>query len=170
MNQALGSPTSPHDHLARVATSKVTAVGPYRVSKSRGVPAVTTELPTWLIALPIIAAVVVVAAPSVEIIARNLRRAGSAGVVGGVSSTVIAITATQPDAGVLPVIAVVAGAASTAAAGYLAHPERTWFGKRLSAARFKRTDVTRTKTSKRAHRSLGNAPVKRTNVPRVKRG
>ena len=93
-----------------------------------------------------------------------------AGVVGGVSSTVIAITATQPDAGVLPVIAVVAGAASTAAAGYLAHPERTWFGKRLSAARFKRTDVTRTKTSKRAHRSLGNAPVKRTNVPRVKRG
>lgn len=134
-----------------------------------GVPVNTTELPAWLIALPILAALVVLAAPSVEIIARNLRRVGSAGIVGGVSTTVIALAATQTDPSLLPV-AVAAGAASTAAAGYLAHPERAWFGKRLAAARFKRTDVTRTKTSKRAHRSLGNAPVKRTNVPRVKRG
>ena len=129
----------------------------------------TSELPTWLIALPILAALAVLAAPSVEIIARNLRRAGSAGVVGGVSATVIALAAAQTDPSLLPA-AVAAGAASTAAAGYLAHPERTWFGKRLSAARYKRTDITRIKTSKRAHRSLGNAPVKRTNVPRVKRG
>jgi hypothetical protein len=134
-----------------------------------GVPVNTTELPAWLIALPILAALAVLAAPSVEIIARNLRRVGSAGIVGGVSTTVIALAATQTDPSLLPV-AVAAGAASTAAAGYLAHPERAWFGKRLAAARFKRTDVTRTKTSKRAHRSLGNAPVKRTNVPRVKRG
>ena len=134
-----------------------------------GVPVNTTELPAWLIALPILAALVVLAAPSVEIIARNLRRVGSAGIVGGVSTTVIALAATQTDPSLLPV-AVAAGAASTAAAGYLAHPERAWFGKRLAAARFKRTDVTRTKTSKRAHRSLGNAPVKRMNVPRVKRG
>ena len=134
-----------------------------------GVPVNTTELPAWLIALPILAALAVLAAPSVEIIARNLRRVGSAGIVGGVSTTVIALAATQTDPSLLPV-AVAAGAASTAAAGYLAHPERAWFGKRLAAARFKRTDVKRTKTSKRAHRSLGNAPVKRTNVPRVKRG
>ena len=134
-----------------------------------GVPVNTTELPAWLIALPILAALAVLAAPSVEIIARNLRRVGSAGIVGGVSTTVIALAATQTDPSLLPV-AVAAGAASTAAAGYLAHPERAWFGKRLAAARFKRTDVTRTKTSKRAHRSLGNAPVKRTNVPRIKRG
>ena len=129
----------------------------------------TTEFPAWLIALPILAALAVLAAPSVEIIARNLRRVGSAGIVGGVSTTVIALAATQTDPSLLPV-AVAAGAASTAAAGYLAHPERAWFGKRLAAARFKRTDIKRTKTSKRAHRSLGNAPVKRTNVPRVKRG
>ena len=129
----------------------------------------TNELPAWLIALPILAALAVLAAPSVEIIARNLRRVGSAGIVGGVSSTVVALTATQGDPSLLPV-AFAAGAASTAAAGYLAHPERAWFGKRLAAARFKRTDIKRTKTSKRAHRSLGNAPVKRTNVPRVKRG
>ena len=127
------------------------------------------ELPIWLVVLPIVAALAVLAAPSVEIIARNLRRVGSAGIVGGVSSTVVALTATQGDPSLIPV-AVAAGAASTAAVGYLAHPERAWFGKRLAAARFKRTDVTRTKTSKRAHRSLGNAPVKRTNVPRVKRG
>lgn len=127
------------------------------------------ELPAWLIALPILAALAVLAAPSVEIIARNLRRIGSAGIVGGVSTTVIALAATQTDPSLLPV-AIAAGTASTAAAGYLAHPERAWFGKRLAAARFKRTDVVRTKTSKRAHRSLGNAPVKRTNVPRVKRG
>ena len=129
----------------------------------------TSELPTWLIALPILAALAVLAAPSVEIIARNLRRAGSAGVVGGVSATVIALAAAQTDPSLLTA-AVAAGAASTAATGYLAHPERAWFGKRLSAARFKRTDIKRTKTSKRARRSLGNAPVKRTNVPRVKRG
>lgn len=134
-----------------------------------GVPVNTTELPAWLIALPILAALAVLAAPSVEIIARNLRRVGSAGIVGGVSTTVIALAATQTDPSLLPV-AVAAGAASTAAAGYLAHPERAWFGKRLAAARFKRTDIKRPKTSKRAHRSLGNAPVKRTNVPRVKRG
>jgi len=128
-----------------------------------------TEFPAWLIALPILAALVVLAAPSVEIIARNLRRVGSAGIVGGVSSTVVALTATQGDPSLLSV-AVAAGAASTAAAGYLAHPERAWFGKRLAAARFKRTKIKRTKTSKRARRSLGNTPVKRTNVPRVKRG
>jgi hypothetical protein len=129
----------------------------------------SSDLPTWLIVLPIVAAIAVLAAPSVEIIARNLRRAGSAGVVGGISTAVIAVAATQPDGALIPA-AIAAGAASTAAAGYLAHPERAWFGKRLSAARFKRTDIKRTKTSKRAHRSLGNAPVKRTNVPRVKRG
>jgi hypothetical protein len=129
----------------------------------------TTEFPAWLIALPILAALAVLAAPSVEIIARNLRRVGSAGIVGGVSSTVVALTATQGDPSLIPV-AVAAGAASTAAVGYLAHPEREWFGKRLAAARFKRTDIKRAKTSKRARRSLGNAPVKRTNVPRVKRG
>jgi len=128
-----------------------------------------TEFPAWLIALPVLAALAVLAAPSVEIIARNLRRVGSAGIVGGVSSTVVALTATQADPSLLPV-AVAAGAASTAAVGYLAHPERAWFGKRLAAARFKRTDIKRTKTSKRARRSLGNTPVKRTNVPRVKRG
>ena len=129
----------------------------------------SSDLPTWLIVLPIVAAIAVLAAPSVEIIARNPRRAGSAGVVGGISTAVIAVAATQPDGALIPA-AIAAGAASTAAAGYLAHPERAWFGKRLSAARFKRTDIKRTKTSKRAHRSLGNAPVKRTNVPRVKRG
>ncbi len=129
----------------------------------------SSDLPTWLIVLPIVAAIAVLAAPSVEIIARNLRRAGSAGVVGGISTAVIAVAATQPDGALIPA-AIAAGAASTAAAGYLAHPERAWFGKRLSAARFKRTDIKRTKASKRAHRSLGNAPVKRTNVPRVKRG
>ena len=127
------------------------------------------ELPIWLMVLPILTALAVLAAPSVEIIARNLRRIGSAGIVGGVSTTVIALAATHTDPSLLPV-AIAAGTASTAAAGYLAHPERAWFGKRLAAARFKRTDVVRTKTSKRAHRSLGNAPVKRTNVPRVKRG
>lgn len=126
------------------------------------------DLQPWILLLPLVAAIVVVAAPSVEIIARNLRRVGSAGIVGGVSSTVIALAATQSDPSLLPA-AVAAGAASTAAAGYLAHPERAWFGTRLSAARFKRTDIKRAKTSKRAHRSLGNAPVKRTNVPRVKR-
>ena len=134
-----------------------------------GVPVNTTELPAWLIALPILAALAVLAAPSVEIIARNLRRVGSAGVVGGISTAVIAVAAAHPDGALVPA-AIGAGAASTAAAGYLAHPERAWFGKRLASARFKRTDIKRTKTSKRAHRSLGNAPVKRTNVPRVKRG
>jgi len=129
----------------------------------------SSDLPTWLIVLPIVAAIAVLAAPSVEIIARNLRRAGSAGVVGGISTAVIAVAATQPDGALIPA-AIAAGAASTAAVGYLAHPERAWFGKRLAAARFKRTDIKRTKTSKRAHRSLGNAPAKRTNVPRVKRG
>jgi hypothetical protein len=130
----------------------------------------TTEFPAWLIALPILAALTVLAAPSVEIIARNLRRVGSAGIVGGVSSTVVALTATQGDPSLIPV-AVAAGAASTAAVGYLAHPERAWFGKRLSALRFKRhTDIKRVKTSKRPRRSLGNAPVKRTNVPRIQRG
>ena len=104
----------------------------------------TNELPAWLIALPILAALAVLAAPSVEIIARNLRRVGSAGIVGGVSSTVVALTATQGDPSLLSV-AVAAGAASTAAAGYLAHPERAWFGKRLAAARFKRTNVPRVK-------------------------
>jgi hypothetical protein len=127
------------------------------------------ELPIWLVVLPILAALAVLAAPSVEIIARNLRRIGSAGIVGGVSTTVIALAATQTDPSLLPV-AIAAGTASTAAAGYLAHPERAWFGKRLAAARFKRTDIVRPKTSKRTRRSLGNAPVKRTNVPRVKRG
>ena len=129
----------------------------------------TTELPAWLIALPILAALAVLAAPSVEIIARNLRRVGSAGVVGGISTAVIAVAAAHPDGALVPA-AIATGAASTAAAGYLAHPERAWFGKRLASARFKRTDIKRTKTSTRAHRSLGNAPVKRTNVPRVKRG
>ena len=129
----------------------------------------TNELPAWLIALPILAALAVLAAPSVEIIARNLRRVGSAGVVGGISTAVIAVAAAHPDGALVPA-AIAAGAASTAAAGYLAHPERAWFGKRLASARFKRTNIKRTKTSKRAHRSLGNAPVKRTNVPRVKRG
>lgn len=127
------------------------------------------ELPIWLVVLPILAALAVLAAPSVEIIARNLRRIGSAGIVGGVSTTVIALAATQTDPSLLPV-AIAAGTASTAAAGYLAHPERAWFGKRLAAARFKRTDIVRPKTSKRTRRSLGNAPVKRTNVPRVTRG
>ena len=127
------------------------------------------DLPIWLVVLPVVAALAVLAAPSVEIIARNLRRSGSAGIVGGISTTVIALAATQTDPSLLPV-AVAAGAASTAATGYLAHPERTWFGKRLAAARFKRTDVTRPKTSMRTRRSLGNAPVERRNVPRVKRG
>ena len=119
--------------------------------------------------LPIVTAAVVLFAPNVAIVARNLRRMGSAGVVGGVSTAVIAVVATHPDGGLMTA-AIAAGAASTAAAGYLSHPEREWFGKRLSGLRFKRTDIKRTKTSKRAHRSLGNAPVKRTNVPRVKRG
>ena len=139
-----------------------------RLNKVRA-PVNTAELPAWLIALPILAALAVLAAPSVEIIARNLRRVGSAGVVGGISTAVIAVAAAHPDGALVPA-AIAAGAASTAAAGSLAHPERAWFGKRLASARFKRTDIKRTKTSKRAHRSLGNAPAKRTNVPRVKRG
>jgi hypothetical protein len=129
----------------------------------------TSDLPLWLLVLPILTAVIVLAAPNVAIVARNLRRMGSAGVVGGVSTAVIAVAASHPDTG-LVTAAIAAGAASTAAVGYLSHPEREWFGKRLSGLRFKRTDVKRTKTSKRAHRSLGNAPVKRTNVPRIKRG
>jgi hypothetical protein len=170
MNQPLGSPASARGHAAGAATSKVRVTRPNRDSRITGGNGVSTsEFPTWVIALPIIAAVVVLAGPSVEIIARNLRRVGSAGIVGGVSTTVIALAATQTDPSLLPV-AVAAGAASTAATGYFAHPERAWFGKRLAAARFKRTDIKRTKTSKRAHRSLGNAPVKRTNVPRIKRG
>jgi hypothetical protein len=130
----------------------------------------STEFPVWLIALPILAALAVLAAPSVEIIARNLRRVGSAGIVGGVSTTVIALTATQPESSLLPV-AVAAGAASTAAVGYLSDAKRDWFGKRLKGLRFKRhEDIQRVKTSKRPRRSLGNAPVKRTNAPRIKRG
>ena len=129
----------------------------------------TSDLPLWLLVLPILTAVIVLAAPNVAIVARNLRRMGSAGVVGGVSTAVIAVAASHADTG-LVTAAIAAGAASTAAVGYLSHPEREWFGKRLSGLRFKRTDVKRTKTSKRAHRSLGSAPVKRTNVPRIKRG
>ena len=129
----------------------------------------TSDLPLWLLVLPILTAVIVLAAPNVAIVARNLRRMGSAGVVGGVSTAVVAVAASHTDPG-LVTAAIAAGAASTAAVGYLSHPEREWFGKRLSGLRFKRTDVKRTKTSKRAHRSLGNAPVKRTNVPRIKRG
>jgi len=129
----------------------------------------SSELPVWLLALPIVAAVIVLFAPNVAIIARNLRRAGSTGVVAGISTAVIAIAASHHHADMVPA-AIAAGTASTAAVGYLSHPERAWFGKRLAALRFKRTDRPHTKTSKRAHRSLGNAPVKRTNVPRIQRG
>ena len=127
----------------------------------------SNALPIWLIALPVIAVVAVLIAPNVSIVARNLRRAGSAGVVGGISSAVVAVAASHPDTSMVPA-AIAAGLASTAAAGYLSHPERAWFGKRLSGARFKRTDVVRGKRSKGVRTSFGGRPKVKSSAARIR--
>ena len=125
------------------------------------------DLPIWLVALPFVAAFVVVVAPNVAIIARNLRRAGAAAAVGGVSTAAVAVASTHTDPTLLPAT-IVAGVASTAAASYLAHPERTWFNKRLGGARFKRVDVTRSKTSKGVRTSLGGRSKVKSKAPRIR--
>ena len=125
------------------------------------------DFPAWLIALPFVVAAVVVIAPSVGIIARNLRRAGAAAAVGGVSSAVVAVASTHADPSLVPAT-IAAGIASTAAASYLAHPERTWFNKQLGGRRFKRTDIPHAKTSKGVRTSLGGRPKVKSKALRIK--
>jgi hypothetical protein len=77
-----------------------------------------------LVFLPLVALGIVLGAPYVAPVTARIRGSVQVGIVGGTSSAVFALLATQPDGVLLPVAAIV-GTGCTAVIGYVVRRTRT---------------------------------------------